>query len=213
MPTEAPFQTVVKGAVDQLTRNLYDLGNTVATAIEKSSSLATMQIVSVLNNGLLPVFSQIKTTLAGSINVNALYADGESDIYKGFSGTITGTGKLTVWTPATNTRFLLKGYAITGVVSTDAIAAASGPLLYLCDAGNSDAVVAPISAFGKASAAETTIIGGAAAGIPYVVNLGSGRLGSATGSSGPLKIRADVDIVGGDIKLVGVVWGREIPNV
>ena len=217
MATEAPFSAVVKSATDQLSRALYDLGSLVASTIEKSGASSTDLLVSVLSNGINVTLGQIKSVLAGTLKIEALYADGESDVYKGFSGSITGTTALTVWTPNSGKRFLLKGYAIAGIVGpTNPIAAASCVLLYLADGGMSNGVVAPIATIHKDGAINVTAFaagntGTSVTGTPVVVNLGSGRKGSAGGSSGPLRITTDIDISTGTIKLVGVVWGREIP--
>ncbi len=214
MPTEAPLQSIVKGAVDQLARSLNDLGSIVSGSIEKSGQSATSGLTTVISS-VNATLGQIKSILAGVINVNAIYADGESSVYNGFSGSLTSTTALTVWTPSTGKRFLLKGYAITGIVSPDVLAASAGVLIYLADGGNSNAVVAPVATIHKTAAADVTAFtagnsGTSATGTPVVVNLGSGRRGSATGSSGTLKLTTDITIGSGDIKVVGVVWGREV---
>jgi len=214
MPTEAPLSSIVKTAVDGIARSLNDLGSIVAGAIEKSSASATSSLSTAVNS-VNTTLGLIKTTLAGSLNINAIYADGESSVYNGFSGSLTGTTPLTVWTPPTSKRFLLKGYAVTGIVGPDALAAANGVLIYFADGGNSNAVVAPVATIHKVAVADVTAFtagnsGTSVTGTPVVVNLGSGRRGAATGSSGPLKLTTDITIGVGDIKVVGVVWGREV---
>lgn len=214
MPTEAPLQSIVKGAVDQLARSFNDLGTVIAGAIDKSSGAAASSLSAAVDRATVTL-GQIKGVLAGTLNINAIYADGESNVYNGFKGTLTSTTALTVWTPATSKRFLLKGYAITGIVSPDVLAATAGVLIYFADGGNSNAVVAPVATIHKTAAADVTAFtmggsGTSTTGTPVIVDLGSGRRGSAQGSSGTLKLMTDIDIVGGDIKVVGVVWGREV---
>lgn len=208
MPTEAPLQSIVKGAVDQLARSLSDLGTTVSSAISDAATSAN----SIITGGLTPInqtLGLIKTTLAGTLNVNAIYATGDATTYKGFTGTLTGTTGVDAWTPDTGKRFLLKGYAVTGIVSTDLLAASAGVLLYFADS-NTSSVVAPIAALAKTAAAETSVIVGAsgAVGQPVVVHLGSGRQGSVANAK--LQVKTDITIGTGDIKVVGVVWGNEV---
>ena len=210
MPTESPSQ-IAKAAVDQLSRTLNDLGSVISGSIERSSGSLNSTISTAVNS-VNTTLGMIKTTLAGSLNINAIYADGESNVYNGFSGSITGSSTLTVWTPATGKRFLLKGYAVTGLISPDALSSVEGVLLYFADGGNSNAVVAPVAAIPEDATAEVYAFSASkdAIGTPVPVDLGSGRRGSATGSSGPLKLKADIDVGAGDIKVVGVVWGREV---
>lgn len=212
MPTEAPFQVVIKGAVDQLSRSLYDLGAIVSTSIDKAGTYTTDQIVNVIGGGLVPVMQQIYASMRGPFVI--VEPDNESDVYRGFSGSITGTTPLKVWEPADGKKFLLKGYAVAGIVSPDVLAASAGVLIYFSDGGNSEAVVAPIATIHKTAAADVTAFatggsGTSVTGTPVVINLGSGRRGSVAGSSGPLNITTDITIGTGDIKLVGVAWGRE----
>lgn len=124
----------------------------------------------------------------------------DATMYRGGTGTFTGTGTVIAWAPDTGKRWLLKGFLVTLVVS-DTLAAADEVLFYFADDDDSDRVVAPIGA-AVANAAAGTII------TRDVPDLGSGRLASAAGSD--LLIRADIDISTGDVKVVWECWGDEV---
>lgn len=215
MPTEAPLQSIVKGAVDQIARSLNELGTLVSTAISESSDSLVATSTNLVNGvtGVNNTLGLIKNTLAGVLRVDVGYPDAESTVYRGFRGAISGTGTLTVWTPTVGRRFRLKGYAVAGVVSPDSLDTAEAVLLYFQDAATLS-VVAPIAAIGEDATAEASVFSGVApaaatpgVGSPVVVHLGSGRLGSAAGVA--LRIAADITLGAGDIKVVGCVWGTE----
>jgi hypothetical protein len=142
----------------------------------------------------------IGQSLAGSLQATVVVPREDATIYRGGTGTFTTTGTITAWDPSPGTRFLLKGFLVTIVVS-DTLAAADEVLFYFADDADSDRVVAPIGA----------AVGNAAAGTIItrdVPDLGSGRLGSAADSN--LLIRADIDITTGDVKVVWECWGHEV---
>ena len=210
-----PLSSIVKTAVDGIARSLNDLG--ISSLVRSRSRALLRHRPSTAVNSVNTTLGLIKTTLAGSLNINAIYADGESSVYNGSAGLLPAPRRLPCGRHLPVSASSSKGYAVTGIVGPDALAAANGVLIYFADGGNSNAVVAPVATIHKVAVADVTAFtagnsGTSVTGTPVVVNLGSGRRGAATGSSGPLKLTTDITIGVGDIKVVGVVWGAKFEN-
>ncbi|MFZ9967337.1 MAG: hypothetical protein ACO3IN_10135, partial [Steroidobacteraceae bacterium] len=77
----------------------------------------------------------------------------DASVYKTFAGTITTTGTVTCWTPASGKKFVLKGFTINAAVSVNL--AGTGTSLWLVDNAYATATIYPISAFGVTQAAGT----------------------------------------------------------
>lgn len=206
------------GAIDKQTKAIADWVEAIDDQrdVQREQSGATAEVAKAVGDGQRDTARQLGAlaqSLSGSINVTAVVPRDDATIYRGFSGTITGTTALTVWNPPTGLRFKLKGFAITGIVRT-LLASTNEVLVWFGDSADSNRVVAPIAALPVDVAASTHIFGNAASGTagaggnhPFVCDLGSGRLGSSDTAN--LVITSD-DIGSGVISFAGVVWGDEV---
>jgi len=142
--------------------------------------------------------------ILGAPQVTVIDGDVGATTYVPFSGSITGTGTITVWNPPEGYLFRLQGGYVTGVVKT-ALNASEAVLLYFADSADSNRVVVPIAGLAANEAAGSKIHA-----TPFAFNLPRGRIASAETST--LIIDIDQDIDSGEVKLCGVVWGLEVAD-
>ena len=152
---------------------------------------------------LIRALSDLTLAVRGGLQMT-IRSGTASDIYQPFIGAaITGTTAVTIWTPSTGKRFVLRGFAITAIVR-DVLAAAKPGTLYFHDSSSSTTVICPVGSFGATDAAGTILTGTAG---PFTIDLGSGVRGTAVDTT--LKLAASLDIGSGVIRYSGVVWGTE----
>ncbi len=118
-----------------------------------------------------------------------------SNVYKGVSGEITGTGTLTLWNPAASKRFILKGWHIVGIVKTTL--AASNPVIF--SLYDNTSLIAPL--FGMEATAPVSVQ------FESSQNIGDGYLSANTVNN--LVLKPNATIGGGVMFIEALVWGEE----
>jgi len=127
----------------------------------------------------------------------------EASVFKPFVGNVSGTGGLTIWTPATGKKFVVKGFAISAVVS--ALLSGTGVALHLVDDSYAAAnILWPLASFSATAAAGTVLRSPTPTTLPYKPN---GFVSSA--ANRVVKIVADAS-TGSNIAVSGVIWGDEV---
>ena len=152
---------------------------------------------------LIRALSDLTLAVRGGLQMTTRSASA-SDIYQPFIGdSITGTTAVTIWTPSTGRRFVLRGFAITAIVKTTLVAANPGTL-YFHDSSSTTAVICPVGSFATLAAQDTVLTGSNG---PFTIDLGTGVRGTAVDTT--LKLAPSLSIGAGEIRYCGVVWGVE----
>ena len=130
-------------------------------------------------------------------------ANQEATVFKSFAGVVSGTGGLTVWTPASGKKFVVKGFAIGAVVATTLTGTATQ--LHLVDDSYAAAnILWPLASYSATAAAGTVLRSPTPTVLPFKPN---GFVGSAINRV--VKIVCDA-AAGQNISVSGVIWGDEV---
>jgi hypothetical protein len=159
-----------------------------------------------MSDPVADALNRLTAVLQGQLQVTTLDGARGRNVFVPFQGAIGNSGgggstTVTIWTPESGKRYVLRGFAITAVVRT-LLAAASAHALYFHDSSSTTAIIAPIGSYGPTDAVGTILTGTAG---PLVCNLHEGVRGTAVGTS--LKLTSGNDLSTGIIRFTGVVWG------